>query len=367
MPFLSILRRYILMRFIKNLALSAAAILFIYIIIDYVGQLRRFTDIPMSVVAVYYFAKIPYILNLIISIILLITTMLTIGGLAKTSEITAMRASGVSLAAISMPILLFSLLLTGLNIVLNETLLPKANMKKEKLYKELIRKQPAQQPAVRTDFIYRGYNDVIFRFKSHYDSERMRGESVDIEFFKDGKLYRKVSCASFSWNGKEWVAVDAVVRSFESDGVQSEKFKEFKDFPVAIKEQPDDILRPKKNSEEMGFFELREYIDILKRAGESPYRIAKFVTDLHVKVAMPFIIFVVALFGVALTVRTGKRGMARNFGIGLFIGFLYYFSVNLGIGMGQGGTINPMLGAWLGSIIFAPVGMLYFLKVARYE
>jgi lipopolysaccharide export system permease protein len=293
--------------------------------------------------------------------------MLTIGGFAKTSEITAMRASGVSLASISMPIILFSLLLALGNVVLNDTVLPKANMTKEKLYKTLVRKQPVTQSAVRTDFIYRGYNDVIFRFKSHYDSERQRGEIVDIEFFVDRKLYRKVSCRSLEWVKDSWVAKEAVVRSFENDGVQTERFAEFRDFPVVIKEKPDDILRPKKNSEEMGYMELRKYIEILKRAGESPYRISKLVTDLHVKLAMPFIIFVVSLFGVALTVRTGKRGMARNFGIGLFIGFLYYFCVNFGIGMGQGGNVNPLFGSWLGSIVFAPIGMLYFFKVARYE
>jgi len=293
--------------------------------------------------------------------------MLTIGGLAKTSEITAMRASGVSLASISTPIILFSLLMVLGNIVLNETVLPKANSTRERLYKTLIRRQPANQPAVRTDFIYRGYNDVIFRFRNHYDSERKRGEAVDIEFFINGKLFKKVSCRSLEWEQNGWVAKEAVVRSFENDGVQTERFPEFRDFPVAIKEKPDDILRPKKVSDEMGYMELREYIEILKRAGESPYRVNKLITDLHVKLSMPFIIFVVTLFGVALTVRTGKRGMARNFGIGLFIGFLYYFCVNFGIGMGQGGNINPFIGAWLGSIVFAPIGMLYFLKVARYE
>lgn len=347
--------------------MTTFAILFIYVIIDYVGQLKKFVDVPLSTVAVYYFAKIPYILNLMISIIYLITTMLTVGSFARTSEITAMRASGISLGAISFPIIFFAVVLLAANIILNQTVLPRANTERERLYKTLIRRQKVNGETIRGDFIYKGYNDVIFRFKGLYNSSSKRGESVDIEFYRDSKLYSKVECKLFEWINDGWVARDATVRHFAGDGVQTEKYSSYSDFPVQIKEKPDDILRPKKNSEEMGYMELNRYIDILRRAGESPYRIDKLLTDLYVKISLPFTILIVALFGTSLTVRTGKKGMARSFGIGLFIGFFYYFFVNLGIGMGQSGSINPLVGAWFGTIIFAPFALLYFMKVARYE
>ncbi|MFH0919624.1 MAG: LptF/LptG family permease [Fibrobacterota bacterium] len=367
---LNTLQFYIFRRFLANLLLCLMAVLVIYMVIDYVGKIQKFSGIPLKVVGYYYIFVIPFILNLVISIVMLLSAMFTMGALAKNSEITAMRAAGLSIFYISRPVIYFALLVTLANIAFNETLMPRVNQYREKMYRTLIRKVPPVRNAQRYDFIYIGKNNVIYRFKGKYDAVARAGENVVIEFFEGSKLYKSVTCGAFRWDGKakNWEGRDCVVRSFfENDSLTLERQKILRAFPRPLVEKPDDILREQRLPDEMNFFELSGYIESLKRAGQEMMKINSLRADLHYKLSLPFITFIVVVFGVSLTVRSGRRGIARVFGIGLIIGFLYYFTVQLGLGLGRSGSLHPVLGAWMGNLLFLPVSVAYFLRVTKFE
>ncbi len=363
----TLIQMYILKRFFSTLLLCTFSMLIIYIVVDYTGKIGKFSKAPLHTVAYYYIFVIPYILNLIISIIMLLTSMFTMGGLAKHSEITAMRSAGLSVFYITRPVIYFAIMLMFLNVILNETLYPKANRLREKMYNTLIKQQPRPVYTPRYAFIYIGKNNIIYHFKGKYDLKQKRGEDVDIEFYEHSKLYKRISCRTFEWAKDRWIAKNGVERTMYNDSVTSQQFSLLSDFPRQILETPDDILKEKRLPEEMNFIDLNAYIDDLKRAGENPQAIIRLRADLQYKLSLPFIIFIVVIVGVSLTVKAGRGGMAGVFGIGLLIGFFYYFLVNLGVGLGESGTINPVLGAWLGNLIFFPISLFYFWKVTKKE
>src|SRR3989339_889338 len=138
-------------------------------------------------------------------------------------------------------------------------------------------------------------------------------------------------------------------------------------FPAAIEARPEEILKERKQPDEMNFVELKDYIDSMKRTGEDPMKIESLRADLHFKVSLPFITIIVVMFGVSLTVKVGKNGVARVFGVGLLVGFVYYFFMKLGLGFGKSGALHPVIGAWLGNIIFFPLSAGYFFRVSRLE
>jgi len=363
----TLIQRYILRRFLSNFVLITFCLLVVYIVGDYTGRLGKFGQVPVYIAAYYYLFNVPYILNLVISIIMLLASMVTMGGLAKHSEITAMRAAGLSVFYISRPVIYFALLLTLCNILFNETLMPRANRLREKMYNSLIRKQPPPVYTIRYGFIYLGKDNVIYHFKGKYDARLKRGEDVDIEFYDHSKLYKRISCRSLEWVKDRWLAKNGMVRTFFEDSLATEKFSLLADFPRPIREAPDDILKEKRLPEEMNYLELNNYIDNLKRAGENPLTITRLRADLQYKLSLPFISFIVVIFGVALTVKVGRSGIARVFGVGLLIGFVYFFLVNLGVGLGESGSVQPVLGAWLGNIVFFPASVFYFWKVTKKE
>jgi lipopolysaccharide export system permease protein len=364
---LTMIQRYILRRFFSNLLLCLVSVLVIYVVLDYVGKINRFSRVPLHVAAYYYLFVLPSILNLVISIIMLLAVMFTMGGLAKHSEITAMRSAGLSIFYISRPVLYFALLLAVSNILFNETLLPKVNRLRERKYAALIRQAPPPVYTVRYGFIYLGKDNILYYFKGRYDTRQKRGEDVDIEFYDHSKLYKRISCKSLEWVKGRWIARSGTERTFFEDSLATESFSIKTDFPRPIRERPEDILKEKKLPEEMNFLELRNYIQNLVRTGENPQTITRLRAELQYKLSLPFITFIVVIVGVSLTVKVGRSGIAKVFGLGILIGFIYYFLVNLGVGLGQSGTLNPVLGAWLGNLIFLPLSLIHFWKVTKKE
>jgi lipopolysaccharide export system permease protein len=349
------------------MAFCTVAIIVIYIVIDYVGKIKKFSDVPLRTMAFYYIFVVPYIINLVFSMIMLLTAMFTMGTLAKNSEITAMRSAGFSIFSITRPVIFFSLFLVMLNIVFNETLMPRINKKREKMYKTLIRKRPHQSTISRNNFFYVGKNNIIFHFKGKYDAVMKKGGDVDIEFYQGPQLYKKVSAKALEWKNGAWLAKEVIEYTFLKDSIVAAQVKNMTDFPKPIEEKPEDILKERLLPDEMNFMELREYIENMKRTGQDPPKINALRADLQFKISLPFISFIAVMFSVALTVRVGRSGIAKVFGIGLLFVFLYYFLVHLGLGLGRSGNLHPVLGAWIGNAVFFPLSSGYFYKVSKLE
>jgi len=268
---------------------------------------------------------------------------------------------------ISRPVLILAFFMMILNFAFNETLLPKLNQVRENMYRTLIKKQAPNSRVSRNNFYFLGKQDIIFHFRGKYDAQSKKGEQVDIEFYGESELRYRLTCKTFVWEGEGWVARDGSLRAFFKDSIGVRHFKMLSHFPVPIAEKPDDILRRRRHPDEMNFFQLKRYIDSMVRAGEGREKTNKLSADLHFKASLPVISFILVLFGISLTVKVGKAGMAKVFGLGLLIGFMYYFLVHLGLGLGKSGTVNPVLGAWLGNLVFFPISAVYFFKVTKLD
>jgi len=68
------------------------------------------------------------------------------------------------------------------------------------------------------------------------------------------------------------------------------------------------------------------------------------------------------LLGISLTTKVGRSGLARVFGVGLIICFVYYLLAKLGLAFGHSGDLQPFLAAWLGNIIFISSGIVLFIR-----
>ena len=362
-----LLHLYLFRRFLNNLLFCTAAILVIYIVVDYVGKIKKFSGVPLSTMALYYLVSMPSIINLVFSIIMLLTAMFTIGNLSRHNEITAMRSAGLSIFSITRPVIYFTFFLVLLNIIFNETILHRINQLREDMYQTVIKKRPKDYDVRDGNFYYVGRNDILFHFKGLYDARPKVGEDVGIDFFDKTILQHKLSCRRLVWVKDHWQAEDGLIRSFSKDGFTSRRFARLSDFPRRLMDRPEDILKKEVTTDEMNFRELSDFIDNMKRTGQDPANINARRADLQFKFSLPFISFIIVMFGVSLTVKTGRAGMSRVFGIGLFCGFFYYFLVHLGLGFGRSGTVNPVLGAWLGNMVFFPLSAAYFYKVSKLE
>ena len=117
---------YILREFLIKLSILVLVFVILFILSDVFNDLDNFLEgkSPMSDFFTYLLLKLPGNVRFVMPIAMLLGCMWTMAAFGKNLEVTAMRASGVSLFRCGGSILLVGFLMTMLNIYFNEALVP---------------------------------------------------------------------------------------------------------------------------------------------------------------------------------------------------------------------------------------------------
>jgi len=353
--------RHVLGGFLGLLTLCLLCIVVIFVVIDFVGNSKLWLARPPKEVLGYYLDYLPHILYLISPISILLASVFSIGNLARNLELVALRAAGIPVTRIIGPILLFGALLSAFMYWFEDRVLPDANHRRYEISEP--RSQDGESggdPLEKFNYLYTASDGLVLYF-DFYTGHKNSGQGVTvIRQPRHGQIQTRIDARSLAWVKDHWVLRDGMRRDFKDGKLTAKAFAETR-FPE-FKDVPKDLLDDRSYPEEMGLKELDRRIAILKRSGENP-RVLE--TEKLFRFSSSLVSLFMALIGAAMSVNTLKTGLARNFGIALLITFLYYVALRLGLVMGENGTLSPMIGAWLGNLLFAPLGLLLWWKAAR--
>ena len=95
---MSLLKRYVLKKFISSLLLSAIGLIGIFLVVDFFERVDEFVrrDMPYSDLIFYYIYKIPAIAFYMAPQAVLLATVITLATLAQNNEIIAMKSCGTT-------------------------------------------------------------------------------------------------------------------------------------------------------------------------------------------------------------------------------------------------------------------------------
>jgi lipopolysaccharide export system permease protein len=149
-----------------------------------------------------FFYSIPFILAVIVPMAVLVSVLYAFNRLAADNEISAMKASGVSLARIAAPVVVAAALVAGGLVWFNDTVLPDANHKLASLRVSITRKEPTFALQERS------LNEVIdrklFIQAAHIDNASSRLENVTIwderDFDRSRTIYADSGWMAFNEN-----------------------------------------------------------------------------------------------------------------------------------------------------------------------
>mgnify|MGYP000260781662 CR=1 FL=1 len=361
-----ILAAYIVRLFIKYLAGVIAALVVVFVVIDYVSNLRHFEAAHLCDVLLYYWYYLAWFVTLIAPIGILLASMFAMGKLAKHSELIAMKAAGVSIRRITIPLLLLGIVLAVVNFYFTERVLPEANALRRELFEDIkagrkhqSRQAVSGQPLFHRNFYYFGSPDVVYCFQE-FRTHPQRSRNVWRETFNKNTVVERVQADKLLYEDGRWFFVKGHVRTFSGDTTTMAVFDTLAD--QVLSTTPEEMAANIKSVEEMSYWELRDAIEKAAKRGE---KVHKYSADLHFKIALPFMNFIVILLGISVTARAGRKGGAVLFGIGLLIVFSYWILARFGLALGQDGRVPPMLAAWGGNIIFFFLGVILYRKAAR--
>lgn len=356
-----ILDRYLLREFTGYLVLGLIGFIVIFVVVDVIEKIDVFLDhrAAFSLVLAYYANLAPDIVVKMLPVALLLATFLALGQLNKFGELTAMRASGLSLVRIMGPVFAVALGCVALSLLLGEWVVPPATRARDEIYNRGIQQITNTRNVERPNLTYLGEGGRIW-YARLYVVPEYRMHEVALQEFKAGQLVRRIDAAEASWDGSRWVFVSGFARTFSGGREKAEPFQRMAVNGLA--ERPEDFAKEAARPDQMNYFELREYVGRLRASGA---RVSNYLVDLHLKLAFPLICLVVVLIGGALATRLRMQSAALGFGLSIAISFFYYGMMRAGQALGHYGALPPYVAAWMGDFVFGGIGLYMMVQAQR--
>jgi lipopolysaccharide export system permease protein len=357
---LKILYRYILKEFLKFFGITSTSFIVLFLIIDFFEKIRMFLSNNATAIqmASYFIFSIPMIISYMLPPAVLLATLLTYSSLSKFSEITAMKANGISLYKISIPPLIFAVLISIFLFFFNELITPSAVQKTERIIHVEVQKQTTFGFFKQNEIWYRGEN-AIYNFKM-FDVNKDMLLGININYLNsDFTMKARIDAEKGEWNNNQWVFYNVLSTHFDKDNVPV--LERSNERVIDIPEKPNDFKIIQKDAEKMGYFELKKYVKKIRKEG---YDVQRYLVDLQGKIAVSFVTIILVIIGVSFSLRLERSGgVMQSVGIGIFVGFSYFVVHAFSITLGRSGILPALLAAWAANIIFIAAAALLFYRV----
>jgi LPS export ABC transporter permease LptG/LPS export ABC transporter permease LptF len=371
-----ILDDYVLRSFVSYLLLILSSLLVLFLVFTYFELLSDIVrkKIPLLTQLEYLLNFVPSVLYQVTPLAVLLTVLIMFGLMQKSNEITAMKATGVSIYRTVIPILIIATTLAGGLFVLDQWYLPYANKRVETL-RNLIKGKPAQtylrpdrkwifgESKKRSDGTVE--NRKIYYYEA-FDPDRNTFGSVSVFELNPHsfQMIKRVYAARARWaeHLQKWTFENGWQRSW-SNSQGADPQEDLRRFDVStfaeLNEPPTYFKKEVLQSSEMNYDELQRYIYDLQQGG---FDVVRLRVQLQKKIAFPLITLVMAVLAVPFALSGGRRGALSGIVVALVIGVTYVLTSSLFEAMGNVSQLPPLIAAWSPDLIFGLAGGYLIMK-----
>jgi LPS export ABC transporter permease LptG/LPS export ABC transporter permease LptF len=341
-----LLDRYVSRLYLRVIGLSFLALLGLFYISTFIDASDKlFKGVATSSMVMQLLVyKTPQFIYFVIPIAALLSVLVTFGTLSRTSELTVIKACGVSLYRVAVPVVVLSLCWSAALFALDQEILARANRRAGAI-DDTIRGRPPKtfSPLNRRWVIGRdgsiyhyGFFDPRSKTLSSLTAYRLAGNKWRLasETFASTAQYRD-----------GWIGLNGWTQDFPESGPK--RWRRFAQQPLTL-EPPDYFATEIADSEMMTAAQLRRSIAELSQSG---FNYMPQAVELQRKVAFPFVTFVMTLLAVPFGVTTGRRGALYGIGLGIVIALSYWLVMSVFIAIGKTGLLPPALAAWTPNIL----------------
>lgn len=357
---------YIIRQFLSTLAMTLMGFVSVILVVDLIENLDRFIDnsIPAGITFTYYIYAIPWFINLGLPMSMLISTVFTVGVLAKRNELTAMKSNGISLYRIAIPITSIGFIVSLISFELDNRWVTKGNKARYDIERQYMKRKARvrTQKEIRNIFLQK--NEMNHISLAKFRPESNAGNDITFITLDKGTVTKRMDGKTVKWldSLRVWNVQNYSIREFDENGSVKNTIISKKDTIIDLNFSPDDITQQSKKPDEMSYSDLTDRIQQLKENGVDS---TKWEVDRYFKISFAFTNFIIVLFGIPLVVVRPKGGLSFGAGMGIFVIFIYYVFIKLGMSIGYSGITSPVTAAWMGNILFFIGGILLLIFVRK--
>jgi LPS export ABC transporter permease LptG/LPS export ABC transporter permease LptF len=364
-----LLDEYVLREFVQTFAMVLVTFVMLMLVFTFFELLSDIikNKTPLVTVGAYLINLTPSMIYLITPLSVLIGVLVVFGVMNRNSELTAMKATGISLYRITVPVLAIAAILSVSLFAFDELYLPQANRRQEAL-RNVIKGKPAatvEHPGRNWMFGEQepGQPSTIFYYQ-YFDPDINTFGNITVFEFDPGTftLAKRIYATAAEWqpNLNAWVFEDGWERTFKGPEIAG-----YRTFPVStfpeVTETPAYFTREVRPSTEMSFGELARYIHSLRQSGFNtvPLRV-----QLNHKIAYPLITLVMGVLAIPFALSMGRRGSLSGVAVAIGVAIAYYVVSGFFENMGNVSWLPAFLAAWSPDLLFGLAGAWLLLRTS---
>jgi LPS export ABC transporter permease LptF/LPS export ABC transporter permease LptG len=355
-----IIDRYLLREYVKFIGIGLGVGAVLFLVVDLLQTLDRFLRIkpPFTYILQHFIFRLPGALYDGLPIVVLIATVFLFLSLTRAHELDALKAAGVSLYRVSVPILLLALALSIAAGFFQETALPAINARAEEIDRIKIRGQLPRHLQKRNQLWYRSTDTRFWRMELLDPVERSVDGLLLLEVDQNFQLVSRLDAKKAKWTTAGWELSGGFMRPVVK-GTRMES-KPFDRVLVKIPEDIQDFTNVQKAPEIMSFLELRAYVQKLRETG---HQAGKYIVELYSKLSFPLVHLIMALVAIPFALISPRSGgRALGIAIAIVISVGYWLVHYMALAFAKADLLPPFLAAWTANVVFAGLGTALFLR-----
>lgn len=365
---MTILDRYILREMVVPFLLGLAIFTSILLIVRILKLVELVVNrgVPIAQMVRIFSYILPAFLEVTVPMALLLAILVAFGRLSSDSEVIAMRAAGISLYRLLVPVATFALVVALLTAWLSVTARPWGNSHLRQGLYEIVKTRAAAgiKPKVFNDEFR---NLVIYVDRIRPASDVLEG--ILVADTRDPSLHNTVYAETGRLITNE--QRHSLTLRLENGGIystggddkgyQDTRFTTY-DITLDLNAALAQLRDRERDVSELTLPELRAAIADKTAAGD-PANAER--VELQRKLAIPFACLVFAAIGVPLGIQPTRAVHSRGFSLSLGLIFLYYLLLTFGQNLGERGSLPPVIAVWLPNAVLSMVAAILLLRAGQ--
>jgi lipopolysaccharide export system permease protein len=356
----SILLQYLLAQFLPVFLGSLVFFAFVVMLIDLMMNLWQYISesVPAASIALVELYYMPKCLYYSIPLSILFGSAYTLSVLYARNELLAVFASGIPLFVFTLPLLIFSFLLSFAFFYFDDNLVVPYYAKKVEFQNTLLgREQSLNSSRI---VVISDQGNTVYK-ADYYDDAAKRLTNLLVVVRNEDKTLRAIIQAdSAVWSEGRWALNNGYQYLMEARGPGGREIyltpsAPEEDLLSLLVEQPETFQNNALSVEEVTASQARVYIAHLQRTGLPT---AEARSQYYKKYAFPFVVFIVVFLSIGLTGRTRKNVLVMSLVFSITAAVLFYVTQMITMLLARFGAMDPLPGAWAPVIMFVILSIL---------
>jgi LPS export ABC transporter permease LptG len=341
---LKIIPKYIASEFIHYFLLFLSSFVLMTLVGNFFGNLGEVFSSWLSLLEFLQETALllPLLLELIIPITVLLSTIATFNSLNKNAELLAMRSSGFGGWRLAFPVLAVSILIAVF-----------AYFSQHYLYNWMHQTWVKQENATSLEPLWKvGEDQSIYYFGNRQADGRL---SSITSFHWQKNPYQLVGRTAIERGVQQkesWIFHNVIRHLFQQESLKLEYVEQWR---VETKKLPTVPFKVPISPHHQPLLDLYEETVKLQSEGLD---VTQHWVEFFQKTAYPFQIFIMVLIGLGLSTSYNRRGMgAESLAISCLLGILFWMFNQITMAVGSAGLLSPFFAAWSGNLIFLALAL----------